>query len=178
MSAPRGFNFRLQPLLEHRQGLQEEAERALAQCEREVAERLQGLQLLSARRQEMRVYLAALQQQPSLDIQAIEAVNGYDVALKGEERELRARLREAEARARDAREAVVQRRIDVEVIEKLRERDLKRFHEEQRAREERLLGDLASAAFARNMGAERGLRPMGETPWTGQESISPMSRSS
>jgi flagellar FliJ protein len=177
MSAPRGFKFRLQPLLDHRLGLQEEAEQALALCEREVAERLQGLQLLAARRQDMRVYLGALQQQPALDIQAIDAVSVYDVALKGEERELRARLREAEARARDARDIVVQRRIDVEVIEKLRERDLKRFNDEQRAREERLLDELASAAYARNMGAERGLRPMGETPWTAQESISPMSRS-
>jgi flagellar export protein FliJ len=177
MSGKKGFVFKLQPVLDHRQNLVDEAEKLLGEREREVAERQQGLDMLAARRQDMRVYLGALQVQPSLDIQTIEAVNSYNQALGKEERALRAGLLEAERRAREAREAVVERRIDLEVIEKLRERDLKRYHAEQRAKEERMLDDLASAAFARGMGAERGLRPTGDAPWNEQGSTSPMSHS-
>ncbi len=178
MSGNRGFVFRLQPVLEHRQNLVDEAEQVLGEREREVAERQMGLQMLAERRQNMRVYLAALQVQPSLDIQAIEAVTGYDRALTVDEKDLRATLRDAERRAREAREVVVERRIDLEVVEKLRERDLKRFEAEQRAKDERMLDDLATAAFARNMGAERGLRPSGDAQWKEQDSTSPMSRNS
>jgi flagellar export protein FliJ len=176
MSARRGFIFKLQPVLDHRQQLVEEAEQVLGERHRDVSEREMGLQMLAERRQNMRVYLAALQIQPSLDIQAIEAVTGYDRALTVDEKDLKAQLRDAERRAREAREVVVERRIDLEVIEKLRERDLKRFEAEQRVKDERMLDDLASAAFARNMGAERGLRPSGDASWKEQDSTSPMSR--
>jgi flagellar export protein FliJ len=176
MSGKRGFRFKLQPVLDHRLNLVEEAEQVLGEREREVHERQMGLQMLADRRQNMRVYLAALQVQPSLDIQAIEAVTGYDRALTVDEQELKARLREAERLAREARDVVIARRIDLEVIEKLRERDFKRFESEQRAKDERMLDDLASAAFARNMGAERGLRPSGDATWNEQSSTSPTSR--
>jgi len=175
MSARRGFVFKLQPVLDHRKKLVEEAEKVLGEREREVAEYQRGIEILANRRQDMRDYQAALQIQPSLDIQAIEAVNGYSLELAKEERALRAQLLDAERRAREAREELVARRIDLEVIEKLRERDLKRFNAEQRAREERLLDDLASAAFARNMGAERGLHPNGDARWNEHSSTSPMS---
>jgi len=177
MSARKGIVFKLQAVLDHRQSLVDEAEKVLGEREREVAEYQRGIDVLASRRQDMRDYLSALQVQPSLDIQAIEAVNGYSLELAKEERELRSRLLDAERRAREAREELVARRIDLEVIEKLRERDLKRYNAEQRAKEERLLDDLASAAFARNMGAARGLHPNGDARWNEHSSTSPMSHS-
>ncbi len=177
MSAPRGFVFRLQALLDHRQQLVDDAEQILAQHEAKIAQFQRGLEFVAQRRQQMNAYQGALQVQPSIDIEALESVTGYDRVLNSEAKEIRSRLLEAERNAREAREAVVKCRIDLEAIEKLRERDLKRFVAEQQAKEDRVLDELASSAFARNMGAARGLRPTGDTPWKEQDSTSRASRS-
>lgn len=178
MSDQRGFTFRLQALLDHRKQLVDEAEQVLAQQEQVITHHQLGLEFISERRRQMNAYLGALQVQPSIDIQALESVHGYNGVLDNEARAIGARLREAEQAAREAREVVIQRRIDLEVIEKLRERDLKRFITEQRARADRMLDEFASAAFARNMGAARGLRPTGDATWKDQDSISRASHSS
>ncbi|MEZ4523623.1 MAG: flagellar export protein FliJ [Thermomicrobiales bacterium] len=178
MSDQRGFKFRLQTLLEHRQQLVEEAEQVLAQHQQTIAHHQQGLDFIAERRAQMNAYLGALQVQPSIDIQALQSVSGYDGVLNAEAKAITVRLRAAEQAAREASAVVVQRRIDLEVIEKLRERDLKRFTAEQRARADRVLDEFASAAFARNMGAARGLHPAGDTPWKDQDSTSRASHSS
>ena len=177
MNAPKGFFFRLQALLDHRQQLVDDAEQILAQHEATVAQYERGLEFIAQRRQQMKTYLGALQVQPSIDIQALESVSGYDGVLNHEAREIRSRLRDAERNMREARDVVVQCRIDLEAIEKLRERDLKRFITEQRAKEDRVLDELASTAFAREMGAARGLRPTGDAPWKDQDSTSRASHS-
>lgn len=177
MSDPRGFVFRLQALLDHRQQLVDDAEQILAQHEATVAQYQRGLEFIAQRREQMKAYLGALQVQPSIDIQALEAVSGYDGVLDNEEREVRSRLRDAERNLREAHDVVVQCRIDLEAIEKLRERDLKRFIAEQRAKEDRVLDEFASNAFARNMGAARGLRPTGDAIWKEEDSISRASHS-
>ncbi len=177
MSAPRGFVFRLQALLDHREKLVEDAEQIMARHEATVAQYEQGLEFIAARRGQMKTYLGALQVQPSIDIQALESVSGYDGVLNHESQELRTKLRAAERDLRESRDVVVQCRIDLEAIEKLRERDLKRFVIEQQAKEDRMLDELASAAFAREMGAARGLRPAGDAPWKDQDSTSRASHS-
>jgi len=177
MSVPKGFSFRLQALLDHRQQLVDDAEQILAQHEATVAQYQRGLDFITARRRQMNAYLGALQVQPSIDIQALESVNGYDGVLDDEAREIRKRLRDAERNMREARDVVIQCRIDLEAIEKLRERDLKRFLAEQRAKEDRMLDEFASVAFAREMGAARGLRPTGDAPWKDQDSTSRASHS-
>lgn len=177
MSEPRGFVFRLQALLDHRQKLVDDAEQILAQHEATVTQYQQGLEFIAQRRRQMNAYLGALQVQPSIDIQALESVSGYDGVLDNEAKAVRSRLRDAERNLREARDVVVQCRIDLEAIEKLRERDLKRFISEQRAKEDRMLDELASAAFAREMGAARGLRPAGEAPWKDPDSTSRASHS-
>lgn len=178
MSAPRGFTFRLQALLDYRRKLVEEAEQVLARHEQVIVQYQRGIELIGERREQMKMYLGALQVQPSIDIQALESVSGYDRRLDGEARTLGARMREEERAAREARDVVIQRRIDLEAIEKLRERDLKRFMAEERAKEDRLLDEFASSAFARNMGAARGLRPSGDASWKEQDLTSRASRSS
>jgi flagellar export protein FliJ len=178
MSAGRGFVFRLQALLDHRQQLVEDAEQILSQHEATVTQYERGLEFIAQRRQQMKGYLGALQVQPAMDIQALESVSGYDGVLDNEAREVRSRLRDAERNLREARDVVIQCRIDLEAIEKLRERDLKRFAAEQRAKEDRVLDEFASNAFARDMGAARGLRPTGDAPWKDQDSTSRASHSS
>ncbi|NDY43347.1 flagellar export protein FliJ [Dissulfurirhabdus thermomarina] len=148
------FRFRLAPLRMLRRRRRELAEAALAEALR--------------RRDEVRGALDDLRRDirragDDLDARAREgllaseyqALAEHIARLRDEAEHLETRLAAVEAEVLAARRTLEQRHQDSEVVERLRQREYRRYIEEEARAEQKAADDLASGRYARNKNGGR-----------------------
>lgn len=155
------FKYRLQPLLEQKDRLREQAEEQVAERQKELEAERQGLADLERRRDELiarrdqartSLFVAAgdqpltggeLQQRRDHAQALSQDVEAAKDALFSQ----RLRIEEAEERLQKAKLDLADRKREVEVLEKHRAKLQKRFHREQEEKEALELDEIGNVLY-------------------------------
>lgn len=156
------YQFRLQPVLRHRERVEEQKQVELADAQRarqSEEEKLAALQGQEARAVEL------LEQQGMvgrLDVEFVKQGLSYLQTLAGDIDTQEEAVTEAQEQAEERRQETVRAMQDRKVLEKLRERGRQRWQQEVNREESRFLDELAVTRHKRG-------RPLGQPPGKGRD---------
>lgn len=137
----RRFRFPLDPALQLRSRLEEQAQVELAESRRRLELRQEALREIERQLQRHASVRSDLQQS-QIDALTLAALDPYQQELERTLALARAALQEAEAAMERAREALHQRRVDREVLERLRERRRAEHRHQELQEEQRSLDEV------------------------------------
>jgi flagellar export protein FliJ len=144
-----GFVFRLQNVLDYRSGLADRARQELGVLQAYLREAEATLfALLEAEQQSLRE-LGAAQTAPFLDLAEITRLLEYGQVLAQEIVEQRQHVAERQQDVETQKQRVVALSKDAKALEKLRERQLEEFQQEDSRREQAETSELASIRHQR-----------------------------
>lgn len=137
------FRFRLETLKKIREGERDERRRRLAEA-------LQALQIVEQKRQELRAEAARVQEQTrrasqpgTVDVNALISQQRYALLLSAQGQQLQEQAARIEDEIERRRAALVEADRQVRVLEKLRERQLAAFLEQQEKRDQKQMDEIA-----------------------------------
>lgn len=139
--------FRLEPVLEQRRRLTEEAQQQLAQRAREYQEAIQTLESLHQERSELLRTLDRVQE-GAIDVGALASAEAFDLHLRLVADVQERAVMDAEIRENEAREHLVERRVSQKALEKLREKHIAAQTQRLRSAEERMIDEIATIRHA------------------------------
>lgn len=146
------FCFSLQSVHDLRLNRREQAERALADKDREVQEAAARLaDLENKRATAMRAYAELMRMTDAPDAQEIALRADYIALLERRENDARQRLAQLERERDGLRQKVIEAAREAETTEKLREHQYAQYVRETLRLEQKLLDELAMLRVARRM---------------------------
>lgn len=144
-----GFVFRLQNVLDYRAGLADRARQELAALQARVREAQDELAALQRSEQRALQQLGAVQAADTLDLAEITRLLEYglvlDQQIEAQEQVIAQRQQEADAQ----QQQVIALARDARALEKLRERQLEEFRQDDARREQAETSEIASTRHQR-----------------------------
>jgi flagellar export protein FliJ len=144
-----GFNFRLQNVLDYRAGLADRARQELGVLQTYLREAEATLAALLAAEQDSLRTMAAVQSARTLDLPELTRLLEYGQVLAQEIVEQRAHVEERRKDVETQQQRVVQLAKDAKALEKLRERQLEEYQQEDTRREQAETSEIASVRHQR-----------------------------
>lgn len=149
----RGFTFRLETVLRVRREAFEERQRV-------VAVRLRGLQAEQHRAADLEGRIALALEESRLaqaggvvDLQQVRGLRVFVFSLRQQLEQVNFAIKRQEEHLRKERAAMIEASVALKAIEKLRERRLERYLQDEQRREAAEAGELAIQGFLRRRGA-------------------------
>lgn len=136
------FKFRLQKVLEYREGLRKESERELALKNRELAEQEERLRSIMTAQENAKLITSG-----QVTMAEMSLHGDYRRYLQEALVQQRLRVDEATQAVDRAREAYLEKAIDEEKLSTLKERRLEEFKEERMKAERKSLDELTVTRF-------------------------------
>lgn len=157
-SAKNNATFRLRRVLEHRQRLTNQAQHELAECERAVTEATGFLNLLQQERARLVNYMCRAQSDLTINVDSLIAADQHDAKLRTVSQHQEQKVADAELRETEARDNLLSRRVNERVLEKLRDRHMQEHEQRVRAKQERLIDELATTSRGRQQSMNGGMK--------------------
>ncbi len=140
---PRGFVFRLETVLRMRRRAFDEKQRTVARRLREIRRRESMIAAIFEQVSAQAAAARVEQNKELLDVALIRGHRSHGTFLLGRIEQLREETRRHEALLQQEREEMVKASVAFKAIEKLRERRLARYHEEQSRRDQKEQNEIA-----------------------------------
>ena len=140
--------FRLEPVLEHRKRLADEARQVFAARSREYQEATDALNALHQERVELLGLVGRMQIEGQIDVTALAAAESCELRLRLLADQQEQAVMEAEVRAEAARSEMVERHTGQRALEKLRDRHIEEQTRRLRAHEEKMIDEIATIRHA------------------------------
>jgi len=145
------FSFRLQKLLDHREDQKKLAQEELARRQRELLQVEQELDRLQQEELKL-LQLHRGKAMQKVDVYNLLAIDSYRIYLQERYRRKEKMLRKARQKVEEQRQEVLESWQRCQVLEKLREKALSDFLEEEKLKEQRLNDELTLYAYVRREG--------------------------
>jgi len=143
--------FRLQSLLEHKQALEEECMRVLAEHELARRRAVDTLEILHEAQETQLRHLEDLARAVRFDAEISRDATAYLGRIEHSITVQREALVEAEARVAESREALVEVLKEKRALERLREQHIETTAREEGRREARAVDDITTARYTRSL---------------------------
>jgi flagellar export protein FliJ len=140
--------FRLEPVLEHRKRLADEARQEFAARSREYQSAVDALQELQQERVELLALVGRMQTQGQIDVTALAAAESCDLRLRLMADAQEQSVMAAELRAEQARCTMVEKHAGQRALELLRDRHIEDQIRRLRVHEEKMIDEMATIRHA------------------------------
>lgn len=140
--------FRLEPVLEHRRRLADEAQQMFAVRSREYQETVEALEALHQERVDLMERVGRIQLDGQIDVMALASAEHVDVRLRLLADAQEQHVMAAELRADEARCELVDRRTGQKALEKLRDKHIEEQTRRLLAHEEKMIDEIATIRHA------------------------------
>ena len=137
------FKYRLATLLRLRESARDERRTQLAQADRAEAMVRQEQARLAKESAELSARIRAAAGAGEVHVDCLLDAQRFDLVLKARHHELAQQRRQVEAEIQRRRQALVEANREVQVLEKLRQRQRARWQEEENRREVKRLDEVA-----------------------------------
>ena len=142
------FQFRLQKLLDYREDKKKLAQEELARRQRELLKIQEEIEKLQ--KEEQRVLAFHREQQSErLDVLTLTALESYRFFLQERLRSKQQELLQSREQVEEQRKVVVESWKNCRVLEKLKEKSLNAFLQEEKSREQRFIDEISLYGYIR-----------------------------